>query len=117
MKASWTRMVFVSAVVLSLSVSIFWAVDQNGLFELGDGSGTPGTADILGDPARSECDWADLFDADPTPAEIKAAAVACGGVDAAFLADDRAVGKLTDDTVFTKGSAKNDDPTDACTAS
>ncbi|MBD3869284.1 MAG: DUF11 domain-containing protein [Acidobacteria bacterium] len=88
----------------------YLAVHDDGLFELGDGSGATGTADIVGSDTQPGCDWAELFDADPTPEEIAQAAADCGGVDAAFTTDPLSIGKKTDSTVFVKGSAKNDSP-------
>lgn len=95
---------FVTAALVTLM-----AVHSDGLFELGDGTELSGTADIVGSDLQDGCDWGDLFDADPTDAEIAAAVEACGGIDAAFVADQLSVGNLKDDTVFA-GSAKNDAP-------
>ena len=88
----------------------YMAVHNDGLFELGDGSGAPGTADIVGSETQPGCDWAELFGADPTPEAIAQAVADCGGVDAAFTTDPLSIGRNTDDTVFVKGSAKNDTP-------
>jgi uncharacterized repeat protein (TIGR01451 family) len=93
-----------------VSVAGLLAVHDDGLFELGDPAGTPGSADILGAPEVAGCDWADLFDADPTEEEIAAAVETCGGLEGAFVADHLAVGGAKDDTSFAKGSSKNDDP-------
>src|SRR5262245_61679229 len=84
-------------------------VQNDGTFELGNGQGTSGSADIAGSATQAGCDWADIFDATPTPDEFVARARACGGIDAAFFHDQFA-GTGKDDTVFASGSAKNDDP-------
>jgi uncharacterized repeat protein (TIGR01451 family) len=93
-----------------LVVSSSRAVHVDGLFELGDGTLAPGSADILGSDVQPGCDWGDLFDADPTDDEIADAVEACGGIAALFVADDLARAGSKDDTVFTNGSAKNNDP-------
>jgi hypothetical protein len=85
------------------------AVLDEGLFELGDNLGTAGSADILGTDTQPGCDWADLFDADPTDEDIAAAVEACGGLEGAFVVDQLSQGNSKDDTVFAKGSSKNDD--------
>ena len=84
-----------------------FATHISGTFELGDGTNRTGSADILGSAAQPGCDWADLFDGDPTPAEVAAAVAACHGVGAAFVSDP--FGSV-DTTSFTKGSSKNDAP-------
>jgi hypothetical protein len=95
--------------ILLISGAVLMAVLNEGLFELGDNLGTPGSADILGSDAQPGCDWADLFDADPTDEEIAAAVEACGGLEGAFVVDQLSQGGSKDDTVFAKGSSKNDD--------
>jgi uncharacterized repeat protein (TIGR01451 family) len=98
------------AFLLLLFGVVLFAAHVEGLFELGDGLGGPGAADIVGSDAQEGCDWDDLFDADPTPEEIAAAVAACGGVGGAFVADTLSQGGSKDETVFVKGSAKNDAP-------
>jgi len=98
----------ITAAVLIISVVGLFAVHGDGLFELGDGFGTPGSGDIIGSLSQDGCDWSDLFDADPTEEEIAAAVEACGGVNATFLADQLSQGKFKDDTVFATGASKND---------
>lgn len=94
---------FASAVLL-VSVASIFAVHTDGLFELGDGNGSPGSGDILASMSQEGCDWDEIFAADGS---LKPGALAaCGGVDAAFVADQ--VG--TDDTVFKNNSSKNNDP-------
>jgi len=95
--------------LLLISGAALMAVLNEGLFELGDNLGTPGSADILGSETQPGCDWADLFDADPTDEEIAAAVEACGGLEGAFVVDQLSQGGSKDDTVFAKGSSKNDD--------
>ena len=109
-RRSFTKWAVLIGALGVLSITSFLAVHTDGLFELGDGFGTSGSADILGSPEQEGCDWADLFDADPTDEEIAAAVEACGGVDAAFVQDQLSQGSAKDDTVFTKGSSKNNDP-------
>jgi len=103
-----------SAFIVLASVTAF-AVHVHGLFELGpDG----GTTDIQPDTGIPGPDWADLFftnisgdvvDKDVAPANGIPDYKDYGGLDAKFLKDDLAVGKLTDATVFTTAS-KNNDP-------
>jgi len=100
--------VFLTVAIFAFSIVALRAVHSDGLFELGDTPGTAGSADILGSVSQDGCDWADLFDADPTTEEIAQAVAACGGVKAIFIADELSQGKSKDDTVFVKGSAKND---------
>ena len=83
------------------------AVHGDGVFELGDGTTKVGSADILGSTAKPGCDWADLFDATPTPEEAASAAAACGGIGAAFVSDPFGA---NDTTTFVQGSSKNDAP-------
>ncbi len=100
----------VFGILVLLAGTVYLAVHDDGLFELGDGSGGSGTADIVGSDTQPGCDWAELFGADPTPEAIAQAVADCGGVDAAFTTDPLSIGKATDETVFVKGSAKNDTP-------
>jgi len=108
-RMSWAGLMF--GLVLVVLTSSLLAVHDESLFELGDSLGLPGSADIAGDSGQAGCDWTDLFDADPTPAEIEAAVDACGGVAAAFAADDLAAGSAKDETSFASG--KNNDPISA----
>jgi len=96
-------MALVGAILL-ISGAALMAVLNEGLFELGDNLGTPGSADILGSETQPGCDWADLFDADATDEEIAAAVEACGGLEGAFVVDQLSQGGSKDDTVFAKGS-------------
>ena len=100
--------VFITIVLFVFSIVALRAVHSDGLFEMGDALGTVGSADILGSLSQDGCDWADLFDTDPTAEEIAQAVEACGGVNAIFIADELSQGKSKDNTVFVKGSAKND---------
>jgi uncharacterized repeat protein (TIGR01451 family) len=102
----WT--ILIAAIALTSAVGLL-AVHFDGLFELGDEYGSSQSADIVGSAVQDGCDWAELFDADPTEAEIAVAAAACGGIDAAFVADQLSQGSAKDDTVFAKGSSKNDE--------
>ncbi len=91
------------------------AVHDDGLFELGDATASLGSADILGVGTQPGPDWDDLFDADPTPAEIATAVASFGGVTAAFIADDLSAKGPKDPTTFSGagGSNKNNDPISA----
>ncbi len=64
-----------------------------GIFELGDGTGAPGTADILGNPLQAGPDWADLFNADGSLKDTDGNGVPdfeqiYGGLAAIFVKDD-----------------------------
>jgi hypothetical protein len=85
------------------------AVHDNGLFELGPNP--PGPTNIVPDTGDPGPDWDDLFDANPTPAEIKTAVSNVGGLAGAFLKDDLAQQGLKDTTTFSGagGSNKNND--------
>ncbi len=96
------------AALCIISAAVILAVHGDGLFELGNGFDSAGSADIAGDMAQEGCDWADLFDSDPTEAEIAEAVASCGGVSAVFVADQLSQGSFKDDTTFSKGSSKND---------
>jgi uncharacterized repeat protein (TIGR01451 family) len=109
-RRSYLRWTALLGAVSIISIVGLLAVHFDGLFELGDEFGTPQSADISGSALQDGCDWADLFDADPTDAEIAAAVAACDGIDAAFVADQISQGKAKEETVFAKGSSKNNDP-------
>ena len=65
------RWAALAAAVLLISVSVFFAVHDDGLFELGDGFGAAGSADIVDDPLKDECDWDALFEAAPRPSNYR----------------------------------------------
>jgi Prealbumin-like fold domain len=115
------RLISVSAAVfvalLFMAGAAALAVDE-GLFELGDGLGTPGSANILGSPTQPGPDWSDLFEPYSTAAGVQwvpkdsnhdgtpDAVEIWGGLTAQFLKDQLAVSG-TDDTSFAT-SNKND---------
>lgn len=108
------RSIFITGSLMLLTVGALFAVGLLDLFELGDGLGTPGSADIIGDgnPANGP-DWADLFNADGSLKDSNSNGIpdvkeVYGGVDALFLLDDLAQGKLKDDTVFAESNKNND---------
>jgi hypothetical protein len=73
-------------------------------FELGDGDGTIGSGDILGDPGQAGPDWADIFPSAP----FNENPVLWDGQAATFAQDDLAAKGDVDRTIFA-GSNKNDD--------
>ncbi|MGH9798107.1 MAG: DUF7507 domain-containing protein, partial [Candidatus Polarisedimenticolia bacterium] len=109
------RFAVLAGVLLALSVVTYFAVHGDGLFELGDGTGAPGTADILADttaPLQPGPDWEDLFnadgsmkdgdnDGDPDFHELY------GGVAASFIADDLSQAGQVDDTIFSQSNKNN----------
>ncbi len=106
------RRAAVAAVLLSVSIAVFFAVHE-GPFELGDGTGAPGTGDILGSGAQPGPDWADLFNADGTLKDsdtdgIPDAREVFGGIAATFLADQTSQSGATDDTNFAQSNKNND---------
>ncbi|UCC85560.1 MAG: hypothetical protein JSV81_11890 [Anaerolineales bacterium] len=106
-------------VLLTLSVAVVLAVNDDGLFELGDGAASPGTADILGDSDPSNGpDWAELFNGDGTlrgsdgngiPLLQSQADGGYGGLTARFLKDDISTKINPDQTTFLSRN-KNSDP-------
>jgi len=103
-----SKIALIAALCIAPAV-VLLAVHGDGLFELGDGFELGGAADISGDPVQAGCDWADLFDADPTEEEIAEAVANCGGISAFFVADQLSQ-RSKDDTTFSKRSSKNEDP-------
>jgi len=97
--------ILTTAALIALFVVPAQAVHNNGLFELGNATASPGSADILGS-AQAGPDWADLFDADGNVVDL------FGGVTAAFIADTLSAKGPKDDTTFAGagGSNKNNDP-------
>ncbi len=90
----------IAAIIPLMVVS---AVHVEGLFELGDGSETPGSADILGDSVQAGPDWQDIFGADIENPTLH------GGISADFVIDDLAIKGKIDSTTFVSGN-KNTDP-------
>ena len=103
----WLWMVGIAALALALvmPLNLAFAVHADGLFELGDVAGSPGSADILGSDQPGP-DWADLFD---DSAQLKLEALQTyGGLAAVFIQDELATKGAVDSTTFT--GSKNDDP-------
>jgi len=102
------------ALLALIAVPNALAVHDDGLFELGDATGSVGSADIVGDGVDANGpDWDDLFDSDPNvpPGDFNAAVASFGGVTAAFIADDLSAKGPKDATTFSGagGSNKNND--------
>ena len=85
-RLAWALAVSAILLVLVFPLSMAFAVHDDGLFELGNPAGDPGSADILGDPGLPEPDWEDIFDQNgdqkPLPPE---------GVAAVFIKDDLSI--------------------------
>ena len=94
------------AILLGIVMGVFsmpaFAQVDDGEFELGDGSRTVGSGDILGSGAQTGPDWADIFNADGSVADLY------GGHAATLGQDDLSAKGATDDTIFAS-SNKNDD--------
>jgi hypothetical protein len=92
----------IALIVLAMPFMLTLAVHGQGLFELGDGTESPGSADILGSSDQAGPDWADIFDPDGNVRSNP-------GIDEIFVVDSLAAGGATDSTTFTS-SNKNTDP-------
>jgi hypothetical protein len=90
-------------VLLVFSVAVALAVHDEGLFELGDDLGTPGSADIAGDGNQSGPDWADIFGSGGNVDDLH------GGLAAEFIADEISSKQSSDPTTF-ESRNKNSDP-------
>lgn len=97
--------ILTTAALIALFVVPAEAVHSNGLFELGNATASPGSADILGSTAQAGPDWADVFDAGGNVVDL------FGGVTAAFIMDTLSAKGPKDDTTFAGagGSNKNND--------
>lgn len=105
----WVRQSLVvtatALMTLGITSSAFAAVDNNGLFQLGDGNHTPGSGTIQPQNPVPPPDWANLFDSSGNVVNLY------GGITAAFVRDDISAGSAVDNTVYSGGPGdKNQDP-------
>ena len=111
----WLLMMGTAALVMALVVplNLAFAVHDDGLFELGDGMATPGSADIVGLEPDNDLvpDWSNLFG---SSGQLKPEALPTyGGLAAVFIKDELSAKGAVDSTTFT--GSKNDAPHSAWT--
>jgi len=91
------------AICLIVTPAYALDVDSSGHFELGDGIGSSGAANILGDDVTQPGpDWANIFDGDGNVLNL------FGGVGAAFAQDDLSLKGLVDSTIFASSNKNGD---------
>ncbi len=108
-----TMRLLAAGLLLFLPTLLVSAVHDEGVFELGDGSDNPGTADIQDDPGSLQPDWAGIFEFILTDPQTGAGEVEVadlhGGLAAIFMADHLAVKGNNDRTTFASAN-KNSEP-------